>query len=108
MIARVWHGSVPAELANAYGEYLAGFGVTDYQRVPGNLGVGLHRRDEGAVSHFLMLSYWANRQALEAYAGADCETAHYYAYDLECLIQPSTTVQHYEVVARTGAPVETA
>jgi len=104
MIARVWEGLVPAGMADAYGDYLAGFGVEDYKRVPGNLGVGLLRRDNGGVSHFLLLSYWTTRAALEAYAGPEFEKAHYYAYDLECLIDPSDTVQHYEVVASTGAP----
>jgi hypothetical protein len=104
MIVRVWEGAVPAGKADAYGDYLAGFGVEDYKRVPGNLGVGLLRRDDGGVSHFLLISYWTMRGALEAYAGPDIDKANYYAYDLECLLDPSATVQHYEIVTSTGAP----
>jgi hypothetical protein len=38
---------------------------------------------------------------LEAYAGPNLDQAHYYTYDLECLIEPSPTVRHYEVVVST-------
>ena len=37
MIARIWEGRVPMDKADAYGSYVSGFGVSDYQRVPGNL-----------------------------------------------------------------------
>ena len=104
MIARVWEGLVPTGKADAYGDYLAGFGVEDYKRVPGNLGVNLLRRDDGEVSHFLFISYWTTRAALEAYAGPAIDKPNYYAYDLECLLDPSDTVRHYEIVASTGAP----
>ena len=39
----------------------------------------------------------------EAYAGPDIERAHYYPYDLECLIDPEVGVVHYEVVHASGA-----
>ena len=104
MIARVWEGTVSAEKADAYGQYLAGFGVEDYQKVAGNRGVSLLRRDHAGRAHFLLVSFWTSREVLEAYAGPDIEKAHYYAYDLECLIDPSPTVRHYEVLATTSAP----
>lgn len=103
MIARVWHGVVPKEKAEAYAQYLSGFGVRDYQAVPGNCGVQLLRRTEGSQVHFLLLSFWTSREAIEAYAGSDIERAHYYPYDLECLIDPELAVAHYEVVHTSGA-----
>jgi heme-degrading monooxygenase HmoA len=104
MIARVWEGTLPIERADAYGRYLAGFGVEDYRKVAGNQGVSLLRQDVAGRAHFLLISYWTSRAALEAYAGPDIDKAHYYAYDLECLIDPSPTVRHFEVVANTAAP----
>jgi heme-degrading monooxygenase HmoA len=103
MIARVWHGVVPIEKADDYTEYLAGFGVRDYQAVPGNCGVQLLRRREGAVVHFLLLSLWTSREAIEAYTGPDIERARYYPYDLECLVEPEPHVTHYEVVGRSSS-----
>ena len=100
MIARIWHGVVPAAKADAYERYLtdAERGVDDYRRLPGNLGVALHRRAEGDRVHFLLISYWTDRAAITAYAGADIDRAQYFAFDLECLIDPEPTVTHYEVV----------
>ncbi len=102
MIARVWHGVVRDEKADDYTQYLTGFGLQDYQAVPGNCGVQLLRRSEGVHVHLLLLSFWSSREAIEAYAGPDIERAHYYPYDLECLVDPEPRVAHYEVVASTG------
>jgi heme-degrading monooxygenase HmoA len=96
-IARVWRGIVPIEKAEAYFRYLTDFGFRDYQTYVGNHGVHLLRRTEEARMHFLLLSFWESRQAIEAYTGADIAKAHYYAYDLECLIDPPLNVEHYEV-----------
>jgi len=106
MIARVWRGVVPLEKAEDYGRYLSGFGVRDYQAHPGNRGVHLLRRTEGTRVHFLLLSFWTSRAAIEAYGGPDIERAHYYTYDLECLIDPEPGVEHYEVVAGRMAEAE--
>ena len=100
MIARIWHGVVPAAKADAYQAYLTDSerGVDDYRRLPGNRGVALHRRAEGDRVHFLLVSYWDSREAITAYAGPDIERAQYFPFDLECLIDPEPTVTHYEVV----------
>jgi heme-degrading monooxygenase HmoA len=105
MIARIWEGKVPSEKADAYERYLAGFGVQDYQKVAGNISVSLMRRDEFEVTHFLLVSYWTSLEVLEAYAGSSVDRAHYYTYDLECLLEPSPTVRHYEVVVSTARPI---
>jgi len=99
MIARIWRGVVPIEKAEAYLRYLAGFGFRDYEAYPGYCGVHLLRRTEGTRVHILLLSFWNSRQAIVAYAGANIEQAHYYAYDLECLIDPEPNVEHYEVLS---------
>ena len=100
MIARVWHGVVPIDKADAYERYLAESdrGVRDYQRLPGNRGVTLMRRIDGDRVHFLLISTWDRRESIAAYAGSDIDLAQYFAFDLECLISPEPQVQHYEVV----------
>jgi len=99
MIARIWHGVVPIEKAQAYLDYLAGFGFRDYQAYAGFRGAHLLHRTEEARMQVLLLSLWDSREAIVAYAGAEIERAHYYPYDLECLIDPAPNVQHYEVRA---------
>lgn len=101
MIARVWHGVVPIEKAESYARYLAEGerGVRDYENTPGNRGVCLLRRAEGEEVHFLLVSFWDSREAIQDYAGQDIEQARYFPYDLECLVHPEPKVTHYEVLA---------
>jgi heme-degrading monooxygenase HmoA len=100
MIARVWHGVVELDNAKGYGEYLAESdrGVRDYRRVPGNRGAYLFRRAEGEHVHFLLISLWESREAIEGYAGPDIERAQYFPYDRQCLVDPEPNVLHYQVV----------
>lgn len=53
---------------------------------------------EGDRVHFLLISLWQSREAIQAYAGPDIERARYYDYDRECLVDPEPNVTHYEVV----------
>lgn len=101
MIARIWHGMVPQEKATDYGNYLSDFGMRDYGSIPGNRSAYVLQRVEEGLVHFMLVSFWESRQSIEAYAGADIEQAHYYPYDLECLVDPEPNVAHYEVLAAT-------
>jgi heme-degrading monooxygenase HmoA len=105
MLARVWHGVVPREKADGYAEYLAhsDLGVRGYQAVHGNRGASLLRRVDGAEVHFLLISYWDSAEAIREYTGPDIERAQYFAYDLECLVDPEPRVTHYEVLSRVEA-----
>jgi heme-degrading monooxygenase HmoA len=104
MIARVWHGVVPLTKAEGYSKYLSDseLGVDAYRKVPGNRGAGLLRRVQGDRVHFLLISYWDSRAAIERYAGPDIERAQYFAYDRECLLEPEAQVAHYEVLVAPG------
>jgi heme-degrading monooxygenase HmoA len=99
MIARIWHGFVPKEKAADYGNYLSDFGIRDYHSIPGNRAVHVLQRVEEDGVHFVLISYWESRESIEAYAGVDIEQAHYYPYDLECLVNPEPNVTHYDVLA---------
>jgi heme-degrading monooxygenase HmoA len=104
MIARVWHGVVSAEKADAYGEYLTSSdrGVRDYRAIAGNRGVSLLRRVEGERVHFLLVSYWESAEAIREYAGPDMDRPRYFDFDLECLLDPEPRVTHYEVLVGPG------
>ena len=106
MIARVWHGVVPAEKAEGYARYLAESdrGVRDYQEIRGNRGVTLLRRADGTRAHFLLISLWDSEAAIREYTGPDIERAQYFEYDLECLVDPEPNVTHYEVLVASSAP----
>ena len=107
MMARVWHGVVPAAKAEAYGKYLSDSdrGVRDYRRVPGNRGAYLLQREQGEHVHFLLISLWDSRQAIEGYAGPEIERARYFPFDRECLVEPEPRVDHYQVLVAPEAGV---
>jgi len=98
MIARAWHGRVPATKADAYYAYLLATGLADYQRTPGNRGVWVFRRTEGHVTHFLLTTLWDSYEAIRAFAGTDYERARYYPEDDDFLLEREPLVVHYEVL----------
>ena len=99
MIARTWHGAVPAEKADAYFEYLSRTGIPGLKVTAGNLGVYVLRRIEGSQAHFFMISLWQSRKDIHAFAGDDIERARYYPEDAAFLLELEPHVTHYEVLA---------
>jgi heme-degrading monooxygenase HmoA len=98
MIARMWHGRVPAAKADAYAAYVEATGLAQYRETPGNRGAWLLRRDEGEEAHFTTLSFWDSVDAIIAFAGADYERARYYPEDDAYLIEREPHVRHFDVV----------
>ena len=64
----------------------------------GNQGVYLLRRTEGKQAHFLTLTFWESRAAIQGFASADIEKAKYYPEDTDFLLEFEPNVTHYEVV----------
>lgn len=102
MIARTWHGRVPAEKADAYYAYLLRTGLAEYAATPGNRGVTVLRRTDGDVTHFLLLTLWESIEAIQAFAGQEYEVARYYPEDDDFLLEREPFVTHYEVLANSG------
>ncbi len=98
MIARTWHGAVPAERADDYLAYLKRTGVPGLEGTPGNVGVYVVRRIEGPTAHFFMMSLWRSRADIRAFAGDDIERARYYPEDSEFLVELEPHCLHYEVL----------
>jgi heme-degrading monooxygenase HmoA len=103
MIARTWHGRVPAAKADAYHAYLLQSGVADYVSTPGNRGVHILRHIDADVAHFLLLTFWDSLDAIKAFAGEDCERARYYPEDDDYLLEREPFVTHYEVLSNSEA-----
>ena len=99
MIARTWHGRVPAARAEAYAAYLARTGLSDYAATPGYRGVVVLRRTEGDVTHFVLTTFWDSFDAIRAFAGADPTHARYYPEDDDYLLEREPHVTHHEVLA---------
>jgi heme-degrading monooxygenase HmoA len=104
MIARSWHGRVPAARADAYHEYVRRTGVADFARTPGNRGAYVFRRTDGDVAHFVVTSLWDSLDAIRAFAGDEPERARYYPEDDDYLLEREPHVTHYEVLVAERAP----
>ncbi len=97
MIARRWHGRVPADRADAYVELMRTVGLPDYRSTEGNRGAWcLHRRD-GDVVHVEMLTFWEDEAAIRRFAGADLARAKYYDFDPDYLLEMEPGVLHFDV-----------
>jgi heme-degrading monooxygenase HmoA len=101
MIARIWHGVTPADKADAYTDYLNQTGVPESLETAGNQGVYVLRQIEGEQAHFLFISLWESKGAIEQFAGSDIEIAKYYPEDSDYLLELEPNVTHYEVMATT-------
>jgi len=102
MIARLWHGRVRAEQADAYAAFLEARAIPDYRSVAGNRGVRILRRDADDAVHFVTLSFWDSEAAIRAFAGDDLIKAKYYAEDAGFLLEFEPEVVHYTVTASSG------
>ncbi len=97
MTARLWHGAVPADRADAYHDVLLQTGVPDYRTTPGNRGVHVLWRTEGDLAHVQVLTLWDDLDAVRAFAGDDVERARYYPEDDPFLVEKEPLIAHYEV-----------
>jgi heme-degrading monooxygenase HmoA len=102
MIARTWHGRVPAAKADAYYDYLQRTGLNDYRSTPGNLGVVVQRRVESGVAHFVLTTFWDSVESIKRFAGEEYERARYYPEDDDYLLEREPLVQHAEVLVAVG------
>ena len=98
MIARSWHGRVPAARADEYFDYLNRTGLADYQATPGNRAVLVERWVEGDAAHFLITTLWDSVDAIKKFAGEDYEVARYYDEDDDFLLEREPRVHHSEVL----------
>ena len=102
MILRMWHGRTPTDLAESYEQFLERRAIPDYRSVSGNLGAMVLRREDGAVVHFVTISYWDSADSIRAFAGEDLLTAKYYPEDEQFFLEKEEHVLHFEVVSAAG------
>jgi hypothetical protein len=98
MIARRWHGRVPAALAADYLKLMEEVALPDYRSVAGNRAAWCLHRREGEIVHVEMLTLWEDEAAIRAFAGKDMNLAKYYDFDPDYLLELETSVHHYEVI----------
>jgi hypothetical protein len=97
MIARIWHGAVPAAKGAEYLDRMRKVALPDYKSIPGNCGAFCLHRMEGGVAHFDMLTFWKDVDSIKRFAGEDYQIAKYYDFDRSFLIELEPFVRHYTV-----------
>jgi heme-degrading monooxygenase HmoA len=96
MIARVWRGWAPIDLANDYDRHYRAEVVESLQAVPGFAGARLLRRVVGDQVEFLSLTFFEDLDAVRAFAGTGYETAVVAEPARRVLSRFDETVAHYE------------
>jgi len=96
VIARIWRGTVPADKAAEYVDYVAETGIKHYRSTPGNRGAWILRRPAGELTEIVTFSLWDDMDAVRAFAGDDPSRAVYYPEDDRFLVDRGETVEHYE------------
>jgi len=98
MIARIWHGMVPVSKGDQYLDLMRRIALPEYLGTRGNRGGWCLYRKEEDVTHFEMLTFWDDADAIKRFAGDDYSMAKYYDFDSDYLIEKETRVRHYEVL----------
>lgn len=98
MIARRWHGRIKAADKDRYLALMESVGLADYRATPGNLGAWCLHRQDGDIVIVEMLTFWQDWDAIERFAGRPLDTAKYYDFDPDFLIELEPRVTHYDVV----------
>lgn len=99
MIARRWHGRIPASKADGYLELMRTVGLPDYRSTAGNEGAWCLHRREGDIVHVEMFTFWEDEAAIRRFAGDDMTRAKYYDFDPDFLLEMEPLVTHFEMVA---------
>lgn len=99
MIARRWHGRIPAAKTDEYLKLMREVGLADYRSTEGNLGAWCLQRTEGDVVHVEMFTLWTDWDAIRRFAGEDVEAAKYYDFDADYLLELEPRVVHFEAMS---------
>lgn len=98
MMARRWHGRVPAAKAEEYLTLMREVALPDYRSTEGNCGAWCLHRAESEIVHVEMFTLWEDEAAIRRFAGAEMEAAKYYDFDAGFLLELEPRVVHFEAI----------
>jgi heme-degrading monooxygenase HmoA len=99
MIARIWRGWAPRETAADYQRHYESEVNEHLRAVSGFRGARLLRRDDGQEVMFTSIAYFASLDAVQDFAGADCERAVVEDGARRALSHWDDRVTHHDVAA---------
>jgi len=97
MIVRTWAGRTAQKDGDAYERFMIERAAPDYQSIDGLKELYFTRRDEGDISHFLLITIWESMAAVEKFAGADPSKAKYYPEDDRFLLEKDANSRNHRL-----------
>jgi heme-degrading monooxygenase HmoA len=82
---------------DAYERFMIERAAPDYASVDGLKKLYFTRRDEGDVSHFLLITIWESIEAVGNFAGADPSKAKYYPEDDRYLLEKDACARNHRL-----------
>jgi len=104
MITRVWRGWARPELADQYEAHYRSEVLEHLQGVAGFVGARLLRRPVGDEVEFVSLTFFADLDAVRAFAGPSYETAVVAPLAHQILTHYEESVTHYATPFTTDPP----
>ena len=105
MIARVWHGYMKPEHADAYEAMLKPELLPGISKAKGYQGSYLLRRDLGGEVEFITILLWDSIDSIRAVAGPDYETAVIPEERRKYLSRHDAKSAHYQIASVHKPPV---
>jgi hypothetical protein len=93
---------VPISKADEYLGLMRSIALPEYLATLGNRGAWCLSRTEADVTHFEMMTFWDDTDAIKRFAGDDYSLAKYYDFDSDYLVEMETRVRHYDVYPETS------
>jgi len=97
MIIRTWNGRTRLIDGDEYEAFMKERAAPDYGSVVGLKHLFFTRRNEGDVSHFLLVTVWDSIDSVKEFAGENPEIAKYYPEDDDFLLEKEEYSQNYQV-----------
>ena len=97
MIARIWSAQTTPALSDAYLHHFEQSVQPQLQRLDGFLGVTVCTRPAPGAVEIVVTTYWKSFAAIDAFAGADRESAVVAPEAAALLTDFDKRVRHYEV-----------
>ena len=101
-VLRLWKGRSTLEKADAYIRHATENVFPQLGSIPGQRGAQLLRRSVANGIEFLVLTFWESMDAVRKFAGANPENAVVEPAARAALIDYDRTVEHFEVIYRSG------
>jgi heme-degrading monooxygenase HmoA len=98
MISRQWRGLAKPDCSQAYADHLRGETFPAIRKLPGFLRASILRRTLREGVEYLVVTEWANLEAIRQFAGDNVERAVVPPAVREMMLEYDQVVSHYEII----------